>query len=123
MSGRVISKMPWSARKAPLTSRRPPRYRSEGEERVQASEVPRAIAAAMSTAWALDLTVDDAIVLNDSNRLALHLLPCDVLARVAHAGTHVAEFEVELARLLAESDSPVGVLEPRVDPRAYERDG
>nr|MDP9336478.1 aminoglycoside phosphotransferase family protein [Actinomycetota bacterium] len=38
---------------------------------MQASEVPRAVAAAMSTASALDLTVDDAIVLHDSNKLAL----------------------------------------------------
>ena len=53
---------------------------------MQASEVPRAVAAAMSTASALDLTVDDAIVLHDSNRLALRLLPCDVLARVALSG-------------------------------------
>jgi hypothetical protein len=90
---------------------------------VQASEVPRAVASAMATASALDLTSDDAIILNDSNRLALHLLPCDVLARVAHAGSHVAQFEVELAQRLAETDSPVGVLEPRVEPRTYERDG
>ena len=50
---------------------------------MQASEVPRAVAAAMSIASALDLTVDDAIVLHDSNKLALRLLPCDVFARVA----------------------------------------
>lgn len=47
---------------------------------MQASEVPRAMAAAMSTASALDLTVDDAIVLHDSNKLALRLRPCDALA-------------------------------------------
>jgi hypothetical protein len=41
---------------------------------MQASEVPRAVAAAMSSAEALDLTVDDAMVLNDSNRLVLRLL-------------------------------------------------
>ena len=90
---------------------------------MQASEVPRAVAAAMSTASALDLTVDDAIVLHDSNKLALRLLPCDVLARVAHVGHEVAQFEVELAQRLAETESPVAALEPRVDPRVYERDG
>ena len=90
---------------------------------MQASDVPRAVAAAMSTASALALTVDDAIVLTDSNRIALHLQPCDVLARVAHAGSRSAQFEVELAQRLAETDSPVGLLEPRVEPRAYERDG
>jgi hypothetical protein len=50
---------------------------------MQASEVPRAVAQAMSTASSLDLTADDAIVLHDSNKLTLRLLPCDVLARVA----------------------------------------
>ena len=93
---------------------------------MQSSEVPRAMAAAMSTVSSLDLTVDDAIVLHDSNRLTLRLLPCDVLARVApvapvaHQG---AQFEVELAQRLAESGCPVAALEPRVDPRVYERDG
>jgi hypothetical protein len=97
--------------------------RNEGEAKIQVSEVPRAVAAAMSIASALDLTVDDAIVLHDSNKLALHLLPCDLLARVAHVGEEVARFEVELAQRLAETESPVAALEPRVEPRVYERDG
>ena len=90
---------------------------------MHASEVPRAVAAAMSTASALDLTVDDAIVLHDSNKLALRLLPCDVLARVAPVAHQVAQFEVDLAQRLAETESPVAALEPRVEPRVYERDG
>ena len=90
---------------------------------MQASEVRCAVAAAMSTASALDLTVDDAIVLHDSNKLALRLLPCDVLARVAPAAHQVAQFEVGLAQRLAGTESPVGALEPRVEPRVYERDG
>ena len=65
---------------------------------MQASEVPRPVAAAMSIASALDLIVDDAVVLQNSNRLAVRLLPCDVLARIA-------------------------ALEPRAEPRAYERYG
>ena len=81
------------------------------------------MAAAMSTAASLDLTVDDAIVLHDSNKLTLRLLPCDVLARVAPVAHQVAQFEVELAQRLAESGCPVAALEPRVDPRVYERDG
>jgi hypothetical protein len=89
---------------------------------MQASEVPRAVAAAMSTVSALDLTVDDAIVLHDSNRLALRLVPCDVLARVAYVAHRVAQFEVELAQRLAETESPVATLEPRVEPRVYVRD-
>ena len=90
---------------------------------MQASEVSRAVAAAMSVASALDLTVDDAIVLHDSNKLALRLLPCDVLARVAHVAHQVAQFEVDLAQRLAEIGSPLAALEPRVEPRVYERDG
>src|SRR5919202_4267559 len=91
---------------------------------MRASDVPRAVAAARSSASALDLRVDDAVVLQDSNRLAVHLLPCDVLARVAYvAGQAGAAFEVEVARRLAETDSPVAALEPRVEPRVYGRDG
>jgi len=77
----------------------------------------------MSIASSLGLTVDDAIVLQDSNRLALRLLPCDVLARVAPVAHQVAQFEIELAQRLAGSGSPVAALEPRVEPRLYERDG
>ena len=93
---------------------------------MQASEVPRAMAAAMSIASSLDLTVDDAIVLHDSNKLTLRLLPCDVLARVARVAPgelQGAQFEVELAQRLAESGCPVAALERRVDPRVYARDG
>jgi Phosphotransferase enzyme family len=90
---------------------------------MKATEVPRAVAAAMSTASELDLKVDDAIVLHDSNKLAVRLLPCDVLARVAYVGQEVAQFEVELAQRLAETESPVAALDPRVDPCVYERDG
>ncbi|MEV1076844.1 aminoglycoside phosphotransferase family protein [Streptomyces sp. NPDC050211] len=90
---------------------------------MQASEVPRAVAAAMSTASSLGLTADDAIVLHDSNKLTLRLLPSDVLARVAPVAHQVAQFEIELAQRLAESGCPVAALEPRVEPRVYERDG
>jgi hypothetical protein len=91
--------------------------------KIDASDVRRAVAAAMSTASALNLAVGDAIVLHNSNKLAVRLLPCDVFARVAHAGREVAPFEVELAQQLAEAESPVAALEPRVASRAYDRDG
>jgi hypothetical protein len=81
------------------------------------------VAAARSIALSLDLRVDDAIVLQDSNRLTLRLLPCDVLARVAHGENQVAQFEIELAQRLVRSGSPVAALEPRVEPRVYERGG
>ncbi|MEU2599769.1 aminoglycoside phosphotransferase family protein [Streptomyces hirsutus] len=89
---------------------------------MQASEVPRAVAAARSTASSLGLTVDDALVLHDSNKLTLRLLPCDVLARVAPVAQQVARFEIELAQRLAESGCPVAALEPRVEPRVHEHD-
>ena len=91
--------------------------------KIDASDVRRAVAAAMSTASALDLAVGDAIVLHNSNKLAVRLLPCDVFARVAHAGREVARFEVELAQRLAEVGCPVAPLEPRVEPLVYTRDG
>jgi hypothetical protein len=90
---------------------------------MQASEVRRARAAAMSIALSLDLTVNDAIVLHNSNKLTLRLLPCEALAYVAPVAFQVAQFEVELAQRLAESGCPVAALERRVDPRVYERDG
>ena len=90
---------------------------------MQASQVSRAVVATMSIASSLDLTVDDAVVLQNSNALTLRLLPCDVLARVAPEAHQVAQFEVELAQRLAELGCPVAVLEPRVEPQVYERDG
>ena len=77
----------------------------------------------MACAAALDLRVDDAVVVHNSNRLAVRLLPCEVLAWVAPAEAQAgAEFEILLARRLAETDSPVAELEPRVEPRVYLRD-
>jgi Ser/Thr protein kinase RdoA (MazF antagonist) len=91
---------------------------------MQTSEGLRALAAATSTASALDLTVDDAIVLQDSNRLVLRLMPCDVVARVAPMEYRAsAEFEVELAQRLTETKSPVAALDPRVGARVHVRDG
>jgi hypothetical protein len=92
--------------------------------KVHASELPRAVAAARLTASALDLTVDDAIVLQDSNRLVLRLMPCDVVVRVAPMEYQAsAEFEVELVQRLAETGSPVAALDPRAEPRVHVRDG
>jgi Ser/Thr protein kinase RdoA (MazF antagonist) len=82
-----------------------------------------AVRAALSVASACGLRADDAVVLQDSNKLTLRLLPCDIVARVAHAGQEVARFEVELAQRLAATGSPAVALEPRVEPRVYVRDG
>jgi hypothetical protein len=90
---------------------------------VAVTDVPRAVAAATSAASALGLTVDRALVLNASNRLALRLLPSDVVARVALAAHGAAQLEVDLASRLAGTDCPVATLDPRVPPRVHERDG
>jgi hypothetical protein len=87
------------------------------------SERRSALAAARSVASALGLAADEAIVLHDSNKLTARLLPCDVLARIAPREHQVAQFEIDLARRLAGTGSPVAALEPRAEPRVYERDG
>jgi aminoglycoside phosphotransferase (APT) family kinase protein len=90
---------------------------------MQESEVSRAVAAAMSIASSLGLTSENAIVLHNSNRLAVRLMPCSVLARVAPVAHQGAQFEIELARGLVDSACPVAALEPRVEPGVHERDG
>jgi hypothetical protein len=91
---------------------------------MKASDISRGVAAAVSTATSLGLRADHAAVLHDSNRIAVRLAPCDVLARVAPSASRAgAEFEVEVAQRLAETDSPVAELDPRVEPRVHVRDG
>jgi aminoglycoside phosphotransferase (APT) family kinase protein len=90
---------------------------------VKRSDVGLAVAAAKAVASGLGLDVHDAIVLNNSNKLALRLVPCDVFARVAPQAQQIAQFEIDLARRLAQSGSPVAALEPRVEPRVYARGG
>ena len=90
---------------------------------MEPSFVSRALAAARALAGELGLPVEHAVVAHNSNKLALRLLPCDVLVRLSRTGPDPAEFEVELAQRLAVTAGPVAALDPRVDPRAYERDG
>jgi exopolyphosphatase/pppGpp-phosphohydrolase len=77
----------------------------------------------MEVASELDFAAADARVLHNSNKLTLRLLPCDVVARVAFAGLEDFEAELEIGRRLAEVEGPVARLEPRVEPRVYERHG
>ncbi|MGW3359304.1 phosphotransferase enzyme family protein [Streptomyces bungoensis] len=77
----------------------------------------------MAIASSLGLAVDDPVVLHDSNKLTLRLLPCDVVARVAPVADQVARFELDLAQRLVASGCPVAAPEPRVEPRVHERDG
>jgi aminoglycoside phosphotransferase (APT) family kinase protein len=91
---------------------------------MQAAEERRAVVAAMSTASALDLAVDDSDVLNNSNRLVIRLMPCDIIARVTPMTPFAsAEREVELVKRLEEVRSPVATLEARVEPLVFVRDG
>lgn len=89
---------------------------------MEASDVARAVRAAASVASSLGLPADDAVVLHNSNKLALRLTPCDVLARVTLQGRG-AQLELERAQRLAEAGCPVGVAEPSVDPIVYLCDG
>lgn len=86
-------------------------------------QLHRAIETGRATALELGLQVEDAVVVNNSDRVALRLVPCDVLARVAPTADQAdAEFEVEVARRLTEVDAPIAELDPRIEPRIYVRD-
>src|SRR5215469_3938548 len=90
---------------------------------MEASEVARAVAAARWVAASLGLTADEATVANNSNKLAVRLAPCEVLARVAPSARQNLQFEIDVARRLGEVGSPVAALDPRVEPRVYGHDG
>lgn len=91
---------------------------------MEPSELGRAVAAGRATAAELGLRADDAVVVNDSDRVVLRLLPCDVLVRVAPPRLLAdSEIEVEAARLLADAGAPVAELDPRAEPRVYVREG
>jgi len=89
---------------------------------MQTSDFRLAVDAVRSIATDLGLAVDDAIVLRDSDRLMLRLVPCDIVARVARAGREPA-FEIELAQRLAENGGPVREVASHVEPRVYRRAG
>ncbi|WP_037860356.1 phosphotransferase [Streptomyces sp. NRRL S-340] len=86
-------------------------------------ELRRAVGAGRAAAAELGLQVDEVSVIHNSDRVALRLVPCDVLARVAPLG-HLADsaFEVEVGRRLAEAGAPVAEPDPRVEPRVHVRD-
>ncbi|RKE17464.1 phosphotransferase [Streptomyces sp. TLI_171] len=83
-----------------------------------------AVEAGRASAVELGLRVDEVVVVHDSDRAALRLLPCDVLVRVAPARDHAeASFEVEVARRLVGAGAPVAEPDPRVGARVHLRDG
>ncbi|MFG1609656.1 phosphotransferase [Actinoplanes sp. NPDC049265] len=79
-----------------------------------------AVVTAQTVAESLGLAADEAIVLQNSNKLTLRLLPSDVVARVAPSAHQNVRFEVDLAQRLA--GGPVAALDPRVEPRVHSRD-
>ena len=85
--------------------------------------VARAAAAASALAAAVGLQVNEVVVIQNSNTLALRLLPCDTFARIALVGEEVAAFEVRVATSLAATAGPIASLDPRVEARVFERDG
>jgi hypothetical protein len=90
---------------------------------MEPSQLRRAVEAGRAAATDLGLQVDDAVVIHDSDRVALRLVPCGVLARVAPA-EHLAEseFETEVAHRLADAGAPVAELDPRAGARVHVRD-
>lgn len=90
---------------------------------MQPKQTQRAIAASVSLAASLDLAVDRTLVLHESNRLVVRLLPCNIVARISPNGWYSPKKEVELARrLAAESNGLIAGLDPRVEPVVFERD-
>ena len=96
---------------------------------MEATKARRAVTAATSVVESFGLTVDGAVVLNDSNRLVVRLMPCDVVARIVPLGYRVfaaalgAERELQVVRRLAAPDAPLAALDPRVEPRVFVCDG
>lgn len=91
---------------------------------MEPSDVRRASDAAQETAAALGLKVSDAIVLHNSDRIAVRLLPCDVLVRIApESWREGMQFEAVVAERLADIGGPVGALDSRVERDVYIRDG
>jgi aminoglycoside phosphotransferase (APT) family kinase protein len=84
--------------------------------------VARGSEAATSLARDAGLSVEDVVVLRNSNTLTLRLVPCDVVARTAVVGQEVAALEVSVARNLGDRSAPIAPLDPRVERRVYERD-
>jgi aminoglycoside phosphotransferase (APT) family kinase protein len=86
-------------------------------------EARRAVAAAMAVASEAGLTVDDAVIVHDSNNLVVRLMPANLLARIAPSDHQASLREIELAQELVEVGAPVAALASGVDPKVFERDG
>ncbi|MGO1354613.1 MAG: aminoglycoside phosphotransferase family protein, partial [Brachybacterium tyrofermentans] len=83
----------------------------------------RARLAAMEVVRSLGLEADEIVDLQDSNRLTVRVLPCDLVARIGPADHAGAQVEVDRVLRLAEAEAPVGRLDPRTPPQVHVRDG
>jgi aminoglycoside phosphotransferase (APT) family kinase protein len=90
---------------------------------VEDVELGRAVAATRSVVTSLGLAADEALVLSNSNKVILRLLPSDLVARVAPAGQMSGWFELELAGRLVTAGSPVVPPDPRSTPRVHRQGG
>lgn len=90
---------------------------------MDALDASRAVAAATAVVRSQGQTVDEAVVLQHSNKVAVRLRPCDIVARIGPAGAGQAAVEVDLAQQLAAAGAPVAALAPDLEARSYERDG
>ena len=92
---------------------------------MEAHELRRAVAAGVAVASELGLNADGGVLLQNSNRIAVRLTPCDVLARVAPLAHQAVDndLEVVVAHRLAQVAAPVAEPDPRVEPRVNACDG
>lgn len=83
-----------------------------------------ALLASQKVAARHGLLVERAVVLQHSNRLTVHLQPCDAIARVATQSARTgAVLEVAIAERLAATAAPVARLDPRVGPQVFDESG
>ncbi|MBA8792954.1 aminoglycoside phosphotransferase (APT) family kinase protein [Friedmanniella endophytica] len=87
------------------------------------ADLARATGAALAVARSVGLSADDAVVLHDSNKVALRLTPCEVLARVGEAAGHGTALELDRALALRDAGCPVGDVLPDLDPVVRTHDG
>ena len=90
---------------------------------MDAADLSRAISAATAISVSNGLAVDDVHVVQNSNKVSLHLAPCGLFARVAMSGQHVAELEIEIASRLTQVGAPVAQLDDRISAQPCEVDG
>ena len=88
---------------------------------MESPQLERAVDAGRSVASAIGLSVDRADLVHNSNRIAVRLAPCDVLARVGpRSWRHALDYEVAIALALGDTQCPIARLDPRVEPRVYD---